>query len=362
MWKRKLHDSAAQPPSSGSPSTVAPATSGGASGSGTNPTTTTTPSQSSSSGNSSSTSAAPQLRFAYQSNLAGYQVNPTNGALTPIPATVTPLWGDPIGAPAGDPLGRFLYISYVQFEAEGTAYGQSGLQEFTINPATGELSEIPGSPLNISANLIINPSGTFLYAFTGTALSVYSIDQQSGALTLSSTQTPAFGNSVLPGGWMAMDPLGTVSFQRRRNIAGNEIDGRSNRPDHRRGDPVAPDRAKLSPIHWRSIPSANFSLCRGNQRPNSEPLPVVQSFVINWDGTLTSPVILAFRENFLGLWLFLSCGRCQWAISLCIGDFESTIRGYSIDPVTGAIAELAISPVVARRNHWRTNRTLFGTL
>lgn len=76
--------------------------------------------------------------FVYVSNamdgtISGYSINPASGVL------LMPLAGSPFAIRAGvlttDPAGQFLYAS-----------GEGGIQAFTINPTTGALNQIAGSP------------------------------------------------------------------------------------------------------------------------------------------------------------------------------------------------------------------------
>ena len=83
------------------------------------------------------------------------------------------------------------------------------------------MTEVEGSPLNASGPLITNPSGTFLYLgsaeVAGGTLTIYAIDQQTGALSLSPAQGPAFGPA------MTMDPQGRFLFTAGGGVNGNEI-------------------------------------------------------------------------------------------------------------------------------------------
>lgn len=125
-----------------------------------------------------------------------YSINPENGNLTaanPFVLNTTILgW---IVDPVIDPLGRFIY-------AYGSSPAGSGIYGFTIDPTTGGISQIAGSPfLAVSASalqtysntqLLVSPSGKFLNAIMTGAQSgslqtlnntyVLAIDPNSGAL------------------------------------------------------------------------------------------------------------------------------------------------------------------------------------
>jgi 6-phosphogluconolactonase len=99
--------------------------------------------------------------------------------LTPIPGLSNfPLPGDPQNLTV-DPTGRFLYV------------GMAGLDRFpgySIDPATGTVTPIPGSPFlsGVSpTSVAVNPAGTFAYATNSgsNTISAYSVDAATGALT-----------------------------------------------------------------------------------------------------------------------------------------------------------------------------------
>jgi 6-phosphogluconolactonase len=80
------------------------------------------------------------------------------------------------------PSGNFLYA---QGSANGEIYG------FTVDPSTGVLASMAGSPFNLHSfspnmgNLVVDPSGSFLYVGveTGDSFFYMAIDPTTGALT-----------------------------------------------------------------------------------------------------------------------------------------------------------------------------------
>jgi 6-phosphogluconolactonase (cycloisomerase 2 family) len=98
----------------------------------------------------------------------------------------TPVWI------AIDPSGRFLYVG---------CHNSALINAFTIDPDSGALSPVPGSPFAAPGNplfVLVDPSGQFLYAGTDSATAGvlgYTIDQTSGALTPNSAGA-APGNIV----------------------------------------------------------------------------------------------------------------------------------------------------------------------
>ncbi|MEO7501407.1 MAG: beta-propeller fold lactonase family protein [Gemmatimonadaceae bacterium] len=113
-------------------------------------------------------------------NVSVFAIDATTGALTTVA-------GSPFDA------GRFAYdISfgaagkYVYVENAGATPGPGSLSAFSLDPSTGALVPLPGSPLAIVSNgyLRADAAGTFLYVPVGTGLSVYSINATTGGLTL----------------------------------------------------------------------------------------------------------------------------------------------------------------------------------
>jgi 6-phosphogluconolactonase len=99
--------------------------------------------------------------------------------------TLTRLSGSPFSLPlvgssffpqgmATDPLGKFLYVANI------------GIDELAIDGTTGDLTAIPGSPVheNNASFLTVDPSGSFLFADGNSGILAFTIDTNSGALTL----------------------------------------------------------------------------------------------------------------------------------------------------------------------------------
>jgi 6-phosphogluconolactonase (cycloisomerase 2 family) len=117
-----------------------------------------------------------------------------------------------------DPQGRFLYVLNVSASAAGQTIGNPGIGEFSIDRVTGALTRVPGSPIvfpSDNANLMaIDGAGQFLFQANGfagspgTAFNVYSINQSTGALTL----TTATSNSSPIGSFAVASANGTFLF------------------------------------------------------------------------------------------------------------------------------------------------------
>ncbi len=117
-------------------------------------------------------------------NPLGYSIDAATGALTALPgspftAEPTPASDDQPDRIAIDPAGRFAYFT-----------GKNKIYSYSIDPTTGALISISGSATGAGTGtqprtIAVNATGSIAYTVDSTAkiLSVYSIDQASGALT-----------------------------------------------------------------------------------------------------------------------------------------------------------------------------------
>jgi len=152
----------------------------------------------------------PTGRFVYTANAAGYtaglRVDRQTGALTPLPGSPYAVGNVPLSIGV-DPLGRFVYTM--------TGAASDGIFAYSIEPASGVLSQLPGSPIPVPADncIVIHPSGRFLYNLDPWTLwnphiSSYSIEP-SGALTAIPGSPLADANMPRSG---AFDPTGRFLY------------------------------------------------------------------------------------------------------------------------------------------------------
>jgi len=131
-----------------------------------------------------SVTVEPLGRFAYVTNanltfsddVTGYTVNPSTGALTEISGSPFPAGQIPVASTA-DASGRFLYVANTL---------SNNISAYAITPI-GALVEISGSPFEAGGNpasLTADPSGRFFYvANVGSSLLIAKrIDRMTGAL------------------------------------------------------------------------------------------------------------------------------------------------------------------------------------
>ena len=143
--------------------------------------------------------AHPSGKFAYvaggDGTVAAFTVDSLGGMLTPVPGSPFPAAAESgMGWMAGavlaiDPAGKFLYV-----------LGNNSLCAFTIDPASGALSAVAGSPFSLNGRnayaIAVDPSGQYLVAASESSAWVFAIDGSTGALA-------AMGSEI--GGQVAAD-------------------------------------------------------------------------------------------------------------------------------------------------------------
>lgn len=133
----------------------------------------------------------------------GLQINPSTGALSPIP---------------GSPFGQNMNSNPL-LDAAGKYFYTTGFQTISINsvdPITGKISPIQGSPFPFTFNnmtgVTLHPSGKFLYGVEDGYMSLhtYTVDPVSGVLH-EAQGSPTFQPQVDP--WnIVIEPSGKFAF------------------------------------------------------------------------------------------------------------------------------------------------------
>lgn len=167
------------------------------------------------------------------SDVWAYRINHTTGALTKIKAYTTDLLSpDSI---AVDPTGRFLLVTVICCGNPG-----AGVTVFTINPSSGTLSPVTGSPFALPSGMgsasavTVDPTGRFAYVCGGSqsglsGVVAFSVNSNTGALTLV-TPAPVLGG-VAP--WdLAVDPEDRFLYMTNNDatISGYSIDNATGVP------------------------------------------------------------------------------------------------------------------------------------
>ena len=146
----------------------------------------------------------PSGRFVYTSGINtnsvfAYKINPQTGVLTTVKGS--PFAG--VGSPSGlavDPTGRYLMA------AEACCANTAGIFVYVINPKTGALKAVAGSPFLPPANtaepgaVTVDPTGRFVYvtnngSFGNTGITAYTIAAANGKLQLTGGLLPGSNTS-----------------------------------------------------------------------------------------------------------------------------------------------------------------------
>jgi len=123
--------------------------------------------------------SAPNPLLGTAGNVSGFNIDPVTGALSQI-------LGSPFTSTAGsgptvltvDPSGRFLYAT--------TAGSSSSVWCFQINPANGQLVTVANSPFSLAAGglfALFDPSGNYFYIGTGNGIAGYTYSSSTGVPT-----------------------------------------------------------------------------------------------------------------------------------------------------------------------------------
>ena len=150
--------------------------------------------------------------------ISAFSVDPNTGSLTPVPGSPFAAGANPTSVTA-DPTGKFLYE--VNDNNGATA---NDLFAFTINPTTGVLTPITGSPFasgNGTLSVSVDPTGKFLYTADSEgdsnttsppSISQFSINTTTGALTLASQTVACLPTSHGTANYVVADPAASFLF------------------------------------------------------------------------------------------------------------------------------------------------------
>jgi 6-phosphogluconolactonase (cycloisomerase 2 family) len=276
-----------------------------------------------------------------QGSVSAFIIDPTTGALSPV-------LGSPFSAGTHpsfvttDKSGRFAYVS--SLNSQETA---DSIFPFSISATTGGLTAIPGNPVTGSADtgpILINPSDTFAYIEDGSN-AVYAIDPTTGALTLSSNGGAGGGKSQND---FTINPAGTIAYG--TNIAGgNPPDGGaviefSIGATNGVLTSIATVAAGNSPFDVGITPNGDFAYVSDSEGFGSVPGGTggLSAYSINAStGALTpvagSPFATGNQPEIVTI-------NPSGAFVYVVNYQDSTISGYAIDQTSGALTPIAGSP------------------
>jgi YVTN family beta-propeller protein len=284
----------------------------------------------------------PSVKFVYVANqssgdVSGYTIDSTTGALTqitgsnPSPFTVAPNGSGPFSV-AVDPSGKFVYV------ANNFSNNVSG---FTIDPGTGALMPIAGSPFSDPAlfnpqptSVAVDPSGKFVYVTNAGTNSVSGFSIASnGVLTLLGNFL--LGSPATNPRSVAVDPSGKFVYV--ANLGSNTVSGFT----------IDPGTGALTLI------GSPFTVPGGGKQPRSVAVDPSGKFVYvvnqgtgNVSGFTITPgtgVLTPFTGSPFPAGLFphsVAVGGKFAYVTNQGGGAPGTVSGYTIDSTTGALTEI----------------------
>jgi 6-phosphogluconolactonase len=122
----------------------------------------------------------PPPNTATTGNISGFNIDPGTGALTPIP-------GSPFAPPEGNGPSAITFAPGGQFLYATTGGSSFSVWCFTIGSANGALVPAASSPFSLPAGglfALFDPNGQYLYVGSGSGIDGYTYDQSTGAPTL----------------------------------------------------------------------------------------------------------------------------------------------------------------------------------
>ncbi len=253
-----------------------------------------------------------------------YRVDPATYALEQTAQ------GDmPVGSPNvidATPDGRFIYVP---------DYNEGTLSGFAIDPRTGGLSPILGTPIaEPGANpqaVLVHPSGEFLYLVNSGTQEVvtYAIDATTGELSPVSSVSTATTGAYMP----ALDPAGQLLYVStyKTTLAGYQLDPATGTPTAVPGSPFPVQGSNMIPTFDRT--GKFLYLCANGTE--------LRGFAVGTDGTLTEVPGSPYANPQSFYWL-----KPDPSGRYLIGTtgFATGIFVWSIDAVTGELTPASGSP------------------
>jgi 6-phosphogluconolactonase (cycloisomerase 2 family) len=275
-------------------------------------------------------------KFAYvannvDSNVSGYTIDPETGVLTAVPGSPFTSGVQPTSI-AVDPSGRFAYTAN---------FNDNDVSEYTINALSGALTPVSGSPVLAQTHpfsVTVDPSGRFAYVANSFSASIsgYSISSSTGSLTALSGSPYSTGLNTQPFS-VAIDPSGRflcVAIENTNQVESFSIDATSGKLAAIGSVPTG-----MSPELVVVDPSGRFVYVADGDGH-------VSAYTISTAGSLTqitgSPFLAGHRTVSVAV---DPSGRFVYAANNGNGAVASfNVSAYTIDPNTGALTEIIGSP------------------
>jgi 6-phosphogluconolactonase len=291
-------------------------------------------------GQTGSVAVDPLGKFVYVSStrpspeITAYTINASTGALTAISGSPFAA-GDGPGQLAVDPSGKFLY--------EANEYGPGGVFAFTINVTTGALTQVAGSPFSAPyasgamIGLAVHPSGKFLYVtdFSADVILGFVIDPATGALTPISG-SPFGAGLACQFQSVAVDPSGKFAYATDSlctGLFGFAIDQTSGTLSLNSHNPVGDFSVAVD----RSGKYVYVTMHGGTEGIFAYTLDVTS-------GALTPVSNGLFAAGSFPRWVTVDpTGKFVYVANLYSGD----ISAFTLDATSGALTQVSSSPYTA---------------
>ncbi len=252
--------------------------------------------------------------------LYGFSIDPSSGALSAITGSPYVVAGDSITA---DPTGRFLF-----------AGEPAGIHVFGIN-SDGSLAEATGSPFSnngiMPTQLVTDGAGKYLYALAGNTVTEFSYDQTTGALTMVGTLVP--GLSMIASEKSGKYILGITGATAEVHIFGIGSTGALTELSN------SPSLTIDAPVYLAVDPDGTY-VYTFNQTSfgASAPLLPMEGYTLESNGSLTALTTSPFTDLNAAIGIFDQSGEFMFTVAqppnLSIGEEFA----YGVDTTTGAVS------------------------
>ena len=259
-----------------------------------------------------------------------YNVNPASGAITLVPGSPFASGKDPTAA-ATAPGGGFAYV---------VNKGSNTISAYDIDAGTGAFTAVAGSPfgLNYSAygpmNITIDPAGKYAYVVSDIGVSAFSIDDSTGALKSVPGSPFAAGSDGFGTVSVAVDPADRFAYV--LNYFANTFSPYAIGPTGALtlvDSPLAAGQNSNDMDAFRAVtidPKGTFAYVTGSCCVNVYPIDATS-------GTLAAPAHLRFGlfdQAELRGFTIDPTGRFAYAID------DSRVYAYTIEAATGKLKAL----------------------
>lgn len=275
----------------------------------------------------------PSGTFLYQAaqpGIWGYTINRTTGDIAQMPNTPFAS-SQNFETIAIDQTGRFLY-----------AYGGGEVFAYAIQSGTGQLVAVPGSPFMAGPptqtfgptnRLAVDQTNKFLYVSTSTGIIGFTIDSNTGALTMisgspfGSTVKGAYAIVVVPSDHLYESTYSTTGSNPGGGIYGYSIDPNTGALTAVAGSPFSPSCG--NEINMTAPAQGNLMFAAG-----------CGMFTVNTTtGALT---LVANDPGNVGVadWpVFDPAGKLLWLITNDVNCWhcDTGVTAYDVNPTTGAL-------------------------